>query len=180
MLGLFGDLRNYTHNRRLAEVLSQKIAAWRREHPEGAICCVGVSAGCAIVTWALEALGPEVSVRQVVLIGPALSPGYDLTAALKHVERRMTIFTSRRDGIVLGWGTARYGTMDRVFTESAGKLGFTLPESATDETRLQYEKLREIAWTEKMLLDGHHGGHLGPLSARFVLRHVAPIVMGTA
>jgi pimeloyl-ACP methyl ester carboxylesterase len=177
-LGLFGDLRGYTRNHRLAGVLSQKIADYLREHPQAAVSLVGVSAGCAIIAWALEALPAELSVRRVVFIGPALSPGYDLTEALKRVDREAVVFTSRRDELILGWGTTQYGTMDRVFTDSAGKVGFKLPDNATRETRAQYAKLREIAWTEKMLLDGHYGGHLGPLSTRFVCKYVAPIIMG--
>ena len=62
-----------------------------------------------------------------MLLAPALSPGYDLTAALRAVRREIVVFWSPLDLIVLGAGTRLFGTIDRVKTVGAGLVGFRVP-----------------------------------------------------
>ena len=90
----------------------------------------------------------EEAVERVVLLAPALSPGYDLTAALRAVRREIVVFWSPLDLIVLGAGTRLFGTIDRVKTIGAGLVGFRVPAvNAADPARSrEYGKLRQVRW----------------------------------
>ena len=87
---------------------------------------MGKSGGTGLVVRALEGL-PEDSVEAAVLLSPALSPGYDLSRALRAVRREMVVFWSPLDLFVLGLGTRIFGTVDRVNSVSAGLVGFRPP-----------------------------------------------------
>ena len=90
------------------------------------VSLVGKSGGAWIVVRALEGL-PAGSVESVVLLAAAVSPGHDLSRALRAVAREMVVFWSPLDLIVLGAGTWLFGTADRVRTRGAGLVGFRRP-----------------------------------------------------
>ena len=72
----------------------------------------GSRAGLGVMVKALEELDEE-SVERVVLLAPALSPGYDLTPSLRAVRGDVVVFWSPYDVIILGAGTRLFGTIDR-------------------------------------------------------------------
>ena len=102
--------------------------------------------------------------ERAVLLAPALSPRYDLTAALRAVRREMVVFWSPLDVVILGAGTRLFGTIDRVRTVGAGLVGFAVPgpDEPDAERRRQYAKLRQVRWRPRMVGLGHLGGHFGP------------------
>ena len=71
---------------------------------------------------ALELLDEE-TVERAVLLAPALSPRYDLTAAFRAVRREMVVFWSPLDVIILGFGTRLFGT-SRSGPDSRGRPGW--------------------------------------------------------
>ena len=119
------------------------------------------------------------AVERVVLLAPALSPGYDLTAALRAVRREIVVFWSPLDLIVLGAGTRVFGTIDRVKTVGAGLVGFRVPRRSMPPTRLrsrEYGKLRQVRWHPRMAASGNFGGHMGPDSPFFLRKYVVPLL----
>ena len=116
---------------------------------------------------------------RAIFLAPALSPGYDLTTALRAVSREMVVFWSPLDVFILGAGTRVFGTADRVRTASAGLVGFRIPSPPTggdSHPDGQYAKLRQVCWTPRMAASGYLGGHLGPDSPIFLRNYVIPLL----
>jgi pimeloyl-ACP methyl ester carboxylesterase len=172
----YADLTNLAHGGRQAARVADSICRFRAEHPGEPVFVVGKSGGAGIAVWALERLEPE-AVERVVLLSPALSPRYDLTAALRAVQRDMVVYWSPLDVVFLGAGTRLFGTIDGVRTRGAGMMGFDVPaqKEPEGERRRQYAKLRQVRWRPRMAGLGHLGGHFGADQPRFLLRYVVPL-----
>jgi hypothetical protein len=171
------DLTNAANRDAKAQLVAEEVRAFRAVSPGAPVVLVGKSGGSGVVVKALEGLA-EGAVDVAVLIAPALSPSYDLTAALRAVRRELVVFWSPLDVIVLGAGTRIFGTIDRVKTVSAGLVGFRAPRpsTATDEQRAQYVKLRQVRWRPRMASTGYLGGHVGPDSPAFLREYVVPLL----
>jgi hypothetical protein len=115
-----------------------------------------------------------------VLLSSALSPDYNLVKALRAVHRRLTLFWSPFDVIVLGAGTTLFGTIDRRKTVSAGLVGFRKPHGLDDADGRQYDKLKQVRWSPSMATTGYLGGHVGPDSPAFLRKYVLPLLDITA
>jgi hypothetical protein len=157
------------------------VRRFRARQPGDPVFLVAKSGGSGVIIKALEQL-EEGAVRRVILLSPALSPGYDLTAGLRAVGREMVVFWSPLDVIVLGAGTRVFGTADRVRSASAGMTGFRLPLTASPapvangEQARQYAKLRQVRWSLRMAATGYLGGHVGPDSPIFLRSYVVPLL----
>ncbi len=156
-----------------AQRLADKLTAVRLASPRRTIIVTAHSGGAGIVVWALEKLPPDVQVDRVILLASALSPGYDLSSALKHVRGRMYNFYSNHDVIVLETGTTLFGTIDGVKTPASGFTGFHKPETADAAA---YQKLEQIPYDDSWLQWGNDGSHIGLMSKRFVTHVIAPLV----
>jgi hypothetical protein len=121
-----------------------------------------------------EALPDDVYVRRIILVQPALSPDYDLTAAIRHVTNRVIHFHSHRDWFILGWGTSMFGTMDRKHVTSAGKDGFNV-ESAVPDPSLR-ARLDQRPWTRGMMEVGHWGNHVAITNYNWNRTYIAPLL----
>lgn len=174
-LGPLYSLRAEAENRRKARHLAMEISDYRLSHPDRPVVLVGQSGGGAMAAWVAEALPPGRRIDGIVMIAPALSPGYVLSEALRKSERGIVNFHSRRDWFMLGMGTFLAGTMDGYHTSSAGRLGFDVPEPG--EGLPAYEKLLQIPWQPEMAETGYGGGHLSSAEGAFVARYVAPFVL---
>ena len=184
-----------------AQAAADLIVRQRRRQPGVPIIVTSHSGGAGPAVWALEDLPPGVTVDALVLLAPALSPGYDLSPALKHVSGRAYAVTSPLDKLVLGTGTEVFGTIDRVNTAAAGDVGFLRPEPdgtavARPSTRpmglakdaplptrvvqfadpVQYDKLTDVPYRPAWRRVGNNGTHLGPMMPVFVRRVLAPMV----
>ncbi|HEV2294936.1 MAG TPA: hypothetical protein VGR35_13870 [Tepidisphaeraceae bacterium] len=160
--------RNIEQAEKVAAILTMK----HRAAPERPLYLSSESGGAGIALWALERLPEDVHVEGVVLVSPAMSAGYDLTPALRHVRGKMLVFPSKADGLVLGFGTLFFGTMDRRHDKSAGLDGFTRPPSG-DAT--EYAKLEQHPYRGKMLFNyGNGGGHAWAMYPRFASAWLAP------
>jgi len=166
--------RDEGRNRRMARGLADRIVAYRVSYPGGAVFLVGHSGGTAVAVWAAEALPDGQQIDGIVLLASSLSPGYDLSKALRRTRGGIVNFRSERDSALLGAGTTLFGTMDGKHTEAAGKVGFSVPESG--QTGGAYQGFSEIRWNSAMAKTGHDGGHFGCLATRFVSSYVAPLV----
>jgi pimeloyl-ACP methyl ester carboxylesterase len=170
-------LTAYERNQRQAEVVAEKLTAQYRAHPDRPIIVTSHSGGTGIAVWALEKCPPEVKVRTLLLMASALSPGYDLSPALSHVTGHAYAFFSPHDNIVLGTGTSTFGTIDRVYTQAAGMVGFQEPKSP--KVSGQYEKLIPMPYTADWMVFGNTGDHIGPMRRAFASQILSPLLGGT-
>jgi len=174
-------------NRQEAGRIAKEIAQRAALHPTERIILTAQSGGCALAVWAMEDLPPGVRVDSLVLISPALSPGYDLSRALSHLTAstssgahlsgRAFVFTDKNDMFILGWGTRTFGTSDGKHCDAAGLGGFVEPAGADAQ---QYAKLRSLPYQRDWLRYGNIGGHATALSPFFGEDVVAPLVVGDA
>lgn len=169
------DLTNSVNRDAKARAVAEEVQTFRDKSPEAPVFLIGKSGGTGVVVKALEGL-PGDTVDVAVLISPALSPGYDLTDALRAVRREVVVFWSPWDVFVLGAGTRIFGTIDRVKTVSAGLVGFHPGPPPTDGQRSQYDKLRQVRWRPTMASTGYFGGHVGPDSPAFLRKYVVPLL----
>ncbi len=179
--GLWGeiwtDLMWYRRNRVMGARLARKIASFCRDNPKTRVHLFAVSAGTGVAVFALESLRRRRLIDTLVLACPALSPTYNLSAALQCV-RRCYALISTGDRVVLGLGTRLFGTVDRRFGRAAGLVGFHRPEGLSAADAAVYEKLRSIHWSPELRGEGHYGGHAGWVSARLLRRHLVPMLRG--
>jgi pimeloyl-ACP methyl ester carboxylesterase len=154
-----------------AAALAREVEQYHAAYPAAPVFLVGKSGGTAIVVKALEHL-PDDSVEAAVLLSSALSPGYDLTRALRAVRRELVHFWSPLDVFILGAGTFLFGTIDRAHSVSAGLVGFRAPRGAAPE----YRKLRQVRWRPGMAPTGYMGGHAGPDCPAFLRAYVVPLL----
>jgi pimeloyl-ACP methyl ester carboxylesterase len=168
-------LVSYDRNKEEARRIAGRIEQHFRADSRTKIYLIGHSGGAGLAVWALEDLPDDVRVESLMLLSPALSPDYDLSPALKHVRGKAHVFTSPLDGVVLGAGTRVFGTIDRVRTDAAGRIGFARPKHPADAT--QYEKLvawpYDAAWMEY----GNIGDHIGPMTRSFARKVLAPVLL---
>jgi hypothetical protein len=171
------DLTNVANQNVQARSLAARIGKFKSEHPGAPVFVVAKSGGCGIAIKALESL-EKGSIERAVLLAPALSPTYDLTAALGAVRRDMVVFWSPLDVVILGLGTRLFGTTDRVRVRSAGLVGFQPPAALAHDADRNgvYKKLRQIRWRPRMAATGYFGGHLGPDSPLFLAKYVVPLL----
>jgi pimeloyl-ACP methyl ester carboxylesterase len=169
------DLTNVANHRARALDVIGEVLDWRGRRPGSPVYLVGKSGGAGIVVRALEGL-PEGSIEAVVLLAPALSPGYDLSTALKAVRREMVVFWSPMDVVILGAGTWLFKTVDRVRSVGAGMTGFRPPAGLDEAGRSEYAKLRQVRWSPSMASTGYLGGHVGPDLPAFLRKYVVPLL----
>ncbi len=93
----FADLTDVSNRDHQARLVAEVVRHFRSDHPEQPVFLVAKSGGSGIVVKALEQLEDE-SVERVVLLAPALSPGYDLTRALRRAPggRRLLVAAGYR------------------------------------------------------------------------------------
>ena len=148
-------------------LLIQKI---RRAHPNDFFLLTSHSGGVGIAAWALEQLPPGVVVDEWLMLSGAVSPHFDLSPALMHVHGPAIAFNSILDG-VLGTGTRLFGTVDRVDTDSGGRIGYSMPLFGDP---IQYVKLMHVPYTSAWLRFGNSGDHIGVMTRAFGKFVLAP------
>ncbi len=176
----FADLTDVRNRDAKAAQLADSVHRFRAWQPNVPVFLVAKSGGSGVVVKALEQLD-ENSVERAILLAPALSPDYNLAAALRALVQDMVVFWSPWDLFKLGLGTRVFGTADRVRTASAGLVGFRAPalpagSEAASECVRQYAKLRQVRWRAGMAAAGNLGGHFGADSPVFLKNYVVPLL----
>ncbi|MCG3129428.1 MAG: hypothetical protein FLDDKLPJ_00155 [Phycisphaerae bacterium] len=169
--GLRGDLLTDLMWRRKNEVaacrLARDIRALQRRSPGRLIHVAAYSGGCGVAVFAAERLREDHPIASMLLLAPAISPTYDLTAALGRVQC-CVVGVSRRDRFLLGLGTRLFGTIDRVRTASAGQTGFIPPRPTDPDGADAYRRLQQVYWEPAWSARHHHGGHTGWINPHFL------------
>ncbi len=166
-------LGTINENLEQAKLVAEKITTFRRENPNGRIIITAHSGGTGVAIWMLEYLPDDVQVDQLVMLASALSPGCDLSKALRHVKGHAWSFYSKYDSEVLGRWTSVFGTVDRVQSEAAGYVGFKTDQPADP---VQYAKLTQLPYDPSWWRYGNDGGHLGTMNATFAASIIAPLL----
>jgi len=156
-----------------AKEIAERITAQRAADPTGRVMITSESAGCGVALFALAALPPDVTVDDVILVSPAVSPEFDLSPALAHVRGKMYYFDSPIDVLTLGLGTGIFGTIDQKKCASAGLVGFHSPAATWAE---HYNKLVEMKYDFAWSRWGYLGTHLSGMSSAWALHVVAPML----
>jgi len=168
----------HARNRNLQEAqqIADLITTHAHSDPHSKIFVTAHSGGCGVAVWALELLPADVSVDTVLLMAPALSPGYDLTKALSHVRTHVYAFSSIHDVLILYTGTKLFGTIDGVLTQAAGFSGFVEPAGAN---ATEYLKLVPEPYQNAWMKLNNWGDHVGPMSRAFAQHVLAPLLEQT-
>ncbi len=174
---LFYHLRGWRRNVAQAERLVRRIVEYREAHPGRPVHLVGHSGGGAMAVLILERLPAGTTVTSAVLLQAAISPRYNLSAALAGAELGIWSFRSLLDLFFLGIFTTVAGTIDGRHTPAAGMVGFRPPAglSAADK-ELYATRLHEVSFRPAMSAAFHLGGHFGPTNRVFVGEWIAPFI----
>ncbi|HEY9715930.1 MAG TPA: hypothetical protein V6C69_00570 [Trichormus sp.] len=172
-LRVLSDLTNRDNMQAKSDQLLRTLCNYKNVNPDRPIFIIAKSAGTAIALNAVSQLGAN-SIERLILMSPAVSPGYSLDAALAAVRQEIVCFWSPVDILYLKYGTSWFGTADGVFGKAAGLIGFNVPEEAAD--LVGYQKLRQIKWEPSMLRYMHSGDHWGNSMPPFVNKFIVPLL----
>jgi hypothetical protein len=164
----------YDRNHKEAKRIADKITDRFDRDPSAPIYITCHSGGGALAVWALEYLPDRVKINTLVMMSPALSPKYDLSAALGHVSGKVYVFSSLGDQLVLGTGCTMLGTMDGVKTAAAGLGGFVRPDTGNVG---QYAKLVPMPYNSAWAQYDDMGNHVGGMTRLFGQNVLAPLVL---
>jgi pimeloyl-ACP methyl ester carboxylesterase len=170
---VFLDLQDTRHCLSKAQELADQIRKIKEDQPGRPVYLMAHSGGCALSLAAAEML-PDRTIERIILLSAAVSPTYDLRPALKATNYGIISFYSRKDHLILGWGTKHFGTMDRYYGPSAGYVGFSVPTNLGPDDRLLYARLVQLPWYPKLILEGNSGGHNGSVMPGFLAKEVVP------
>lgn len=171
------DLMWHRRNRVMGAQLARRLLKIHRAQPHRPIDLFAYSGGASIGAFACESLRGRRIVNTLLLVAPALSPGFDLIKALRAVNH-CSILVSPHDRVVLGLGTTLFGTSDRVSGSAAGRVGFDGMGDLPRGTKPGYDRCWQFRWTETLRPFGHHGGHAGWIAMPFLRRYLLSLLAG--
>lgn len=174
--GFLINLTDIERNRREADRLRDDLVEYMAAYPGRPVQLVGHSGGAGIAILTAERMPEDCPLTAIFLLAASIGPEYDLRPALARTQTSILNCYSRRDDVLLGPGTKIAGTIDRSFSESAGKVGFVTPTAVLPVERRYYGVLEQAPWKESMRKLGHDGGHFSWTHRRFVREWLAPKV----
>ncbi len=148
--------------------IAQRITDYQRTFPDRPVYVFALCAGAGVACEALAKLPPGHKIKTAVLLGPALSPAYDMRPALSGTTHGIESYHSPFDVPVLMALTTMTGTVDGRHMPAAGAVGFGLGFSKP-------RKLRQHMYNPIMLTQGHWGGHFGWTATKFVDANLLPV-----
>lgn len=158
------------NSRLIARNLARRIEEQREVDPESPIHLMGLSAGTSLVLRALEELPEGVNVDNVVLFSSSVSSERNLTRAMSHVKGRLYATCSTHDAILAGLPVNADGRGG----SPAGRGGFKLPRSSSEQTVETYDRVINLPWQSSYLGFGWTGSHTSVTSRQFVSTVIAP------
>lgn len=162
-------LRKNRFNEANARNLRRRILEYQERYPGRPVYVIALCAGAGPACEAIASLPVANRIERAILLGPALSPGYDLRPALNRTNKGIDSFHSPLDVPVLMALTTVVGTVDGQHMPAAGAVGFGW-------TGRRIQALRQHMYNPKMLMQGHLGGHFGWTATRFVNENVIPLL----
>jgi hypothetical protein len=178
-LGVLADqTASVSYKRSKGKVLAEQIVVCKTANPERPVILIGLSAGTAIIIYALEALPETSHVDRVILLGSSMNARHNMTQALTRVEKDLIVYTSERDEILTVF-VPTLGSADRQYVgkDVVGLQGFHMPVGADEMTINLYGKIKTIAWNQKFEAVGDYGRHVDKTNPEFVEKYLAPLVI---
>jgi pimeloyl-ACP methyl ester carboxylesterase len=178
-MGVIADQEDPVADKRAqARKLAQQIKSYRAQYPSSPVTVMGLSAGTAVVAYALEVLPQSVDVDTVVMLSGSLSSGHNMTTALRRVRGDVYVTTSPFDAILKD-AVPITGSADRemVGDDVIGVHGCHMPPGASAEVRRLYSKIIIIEWTPTFLRYEDSGGHTDTTHPSFVQHIIAPLIL---
>ena len=163
------NLTRYSLNLARGQALTNQMVAWRRAHADVNLYVVAISGGVGIALFSADSLPEDFHLRRMVLLSGAVSPQYDLTRAMHVSDKGILAYSSVGDTCILRDGTRRYGTMDRVYSESAGYSGFVRPDG-------DQSNLRQLYWKKGDRRCGNDGRPQGALARPYFREFILPFL----
>jgi pimeloyl-ACP methyl ester carboxylesterase len=167
----FISISSQSWHKNVEHDLADQILHWRADHPNARIALVAHSAGAGVVAGALAQLPDGVRVGPVILLAPALSPGFDLRPMLRHATI-VHVFFSPDDFLWQGLGPTIFGNYDRVHSSGAGRVGFTLAGLNGSERA----KIMQYPYQSNWKSLDNDGGHYGWMAEPFVAAVLKPLI----
>lgn len=161
-------LRNQTsraHHETQAQRLVARICEHQDQYPGSPINLLAQSGGCWIVIRALEQLPIERRIRKAVMLAPAMSPAYDISAATARCQAGLVSIGGPGDFFFLALGTTVFGTSDRLHGPAAGWMGWHYFDAPG---------FMELRWHPAWFKHGYLGNHTTTSSPAFIQHVVAP------
>ncbi len=174
-LGLYHLKSRRLHQLAIAS-LTTKIVDYRNQHPVAPVYVIGHSGGGALSMVLLAQLPAQVSVTGAILLGPALSPWYDVVPALSRTTQGAWNFSSWGDAFFLGVGTTVAGTLDGWHVPAAGMIGFSQHVHAKVRAA-GTPPLREMPYRMQYAQHYNLAGHLGYTAPAFAAAVIAPLLL---
>jgi pimeloyl-ACP methyl ester carboxylesterase len=161
----FRNQTNTAHQETQAEKLAARITAYQERYPSAPVNLLAQSGGCWIVVRALEKLPEGSRVHRAVLLAPAMSPAYDISAAAARCSGGLYSIGGPGDFFFLALGTTLFGTSDRLHSPAAGWIGWH---------HFDAPGFRELRWHPAWLKYGYFGNHTTTSAPAFIERVVGP------
>lgn len=173
----------HLRSRRMHESGAREVAAriveYRERYPGRPIHIIGYSGGGGVALYALDELPADRQVTSAILVGAAVSPGFDVRSLLAKTERGIWNYYSPLDCLFLGAVTSVFGTVDGKHTFSAGAVGFRKAGDELSEHPSAERGLHQCEFHPAMLRQFHLGGHFGWSNRVFVAEEIAPRIRAT-
>lgn len=173
LLGPVPDHLLAGRNQKKGKELARRIARRRRAFPQHDLHVMGLSAGTAVIVFALEQLPPGVTVDNVVLFASSISADHDLSLAMEHVNGHLYATSSPHDEILGGLRINADGQTGR----PAGLDGLRIPSRVKRYDH--YTRVVNLAWRPAYIEMGWSGSHTGVTDHQFVRDVIAPRVLST-
>ena len=161
-------LKKNEFSRRNIGNISQRIIDYKTSFPGRPVYVFALCAGAGVACEAIAELPEGCEIHTAILLGPALSPAYDLSPALRRTTHGIDSYHSPLDVPVLMALTTVTGTVDGLHMPAAGAIGFGLGLSRA-------KMLRQHMYNPKMFTQGHFGGHFGWTATKFVDANLLPV-----
>lgn len=161
-------LKRNEFNLKNVDQIVDRIIRYQHRYPDRPVRIFALCAGAGVACEALARLPHQHRIRTAVLLGPALSPDYDLRPALRGTTDGIDSFHSPLDIPVLMALTTVTGTVDGRHMPAAGAIGFGFGFD-------RMPQLRQHMYNPKMLTQGHFGGHFGWTATRFFEVNLLPM-----
>ncbi|MBI5764717.1 MAG: hypothetical protein HZA51_14470 [Planctomycetes bacterium] len=150
-----------------AKAEANRIIQYSADHPGSPVTLLGFSGGAMMCILVAEEMPEDKSVDWIIMLGPGVSPAYDLDPMLSRTSRGAVVYWSPID-LLSSQITVALGTLDGVFGPSAATYGFTSKNT----------KLIQIEWSSANSQYGNDGGHTSYISsASWIRDFVAPEIM---
>jgi len=167
------DMTDVEHAQEQGRLLAERIITYRATNPNTPIYLLGYSAGTHVTLEATRWLDPN-SLERVILLAPAVSSEYDLSATLATARQGIDVYTSHRDRLYLGTGTDIVGTADGLRgVPAAGRVGFDPPAPLDPNLG---RRLRQHPWNRSVAWTGNDGSHAGPLQSTYLRAYILPLL----